>query len=142
MFRNTSSHLQSREARGFALVVTLIMLVLAAVIVIALLSNASLDRGTAKSGEDRYQAELAAQSALEAAKKALAASPAASTSVTADDAFLVLRADGATPNATGTKDAYYFLAKAQPGSANKVDCYPLFSGGASTTVTIDLTKTP
>src|SRR5439155_27291380 len=97
MFKNTSSHPQCRDARGFALVVTLIMLVLAAVTVVALLSNASLDRGTAKSGEDRYQAELATQNGLEAAKKALLASPdfgGATPPVTQGDGFLVVRAEG------------------------------------------------
>jgi type II secretory pathway pseudopilin PulG len=131
-----------RSTRGFALVVTLIMLVLAAVIVIALLSSASLDRVTAKSNDDRYQAELAAQNALAAAKKALVASPNGSTGITADDNFLVLRTDGAQLNSNGTKDAYYFLAKARGGASDKVDCYPLFSGGSESELTINHTNNP
>src|SRR2546430_2660879 len=98
MHLNTSSGSNLRTPAGFALVVTLIMLVLAAVIVITLLSNASLDRVTARSTDDRYQAELAAQNGLEAAKKALTASPDSATSVTSDDNFLVLRADGSQAN--------------------------------------------
>ena len=42
--------------------------------------------------------------------------------------FLVLRADGNQgPNSSGNKDTYYFIAKARPGTANIVDCYPLFA---------------
>lgn len=128
--------------RGFALVITLIMVALAAVMVVALLVNASLERTTATSYANRLNAELAVQNGLEAAKKALTGSPSGGTSITADDAFLVLRADGTQTNSAGNKDAYYFLAKAQPGAANTVDCYPLFAGGTPSTVSIDLTKTP
>lgn len=131
------------RARGFALVTTLIMVTLAAVIVVALLVNASLERTTATSYANRFSAELAVQNGLEAAKQALMGSPTAATSVTNDDTFLVLRADGTHTNpTTGVADAYYFLAKAQPGNANQVDCYPLFAGGTPTVLAIDLTKTP
>ena len=123
---------------GFALIVTLIMVTLAAVMVVALLSSASLDRGTAKSVNERYQADLAVQNGLEAAKKALIASPTAAAPVIADDTFSVLRADGTQgPNSSGNKDTYYFLAKAQTGNTNKIDCYPLFSGGSTSQLTID-----
>lgn len=132
----------TRASGAFALVVTLIMLVLAAVIAVGLLTSASLDRTTARSVDDRYHAELALQSGLEAAKKALAASPSIAASVTSDDAFLVLRSDGAQTNASGTKDTYYFLAQARPGEANTVDCYPLFAGGTASTVTINPAATP
>ncbi len=135
----------SSHPQAFALVVTLIMLVLAAGIAVGLLVNASIDRGTSRSTFDRYQAELAVQNGLEAAKKALMASPAAGSAVTADDTFLVTRIDGPvmplTPApAAGPTPSYYYLAKAQAGSASKMDYYPLFSGGASVTnQTIDLT---
>lgn len=121
---------------GFALIVTLIMVVLAAVIVIALMSSASLERGTAKSVDDRYQAEIAAQNGLEAAKKALIASPTATAPVTADDTFLVVRIDApavpVNPAPPVTTASYYYLAKAQAGT-NKIDYYPLFAGGTPTT---------
>ena len=119
------------KSNGFALVITLFMVVLAAVIVIAFLISASADRTTSTSYNYRFQAEIAAQNALEAAKKALIATPSATSSITADDTFLVLRADGNQTNANGTKDAYYFLAKARAGGANSVDFYPLFSTPAS-----------
>lgn len=125
------SELKPLRQHGFALVVTLIMLVLAAVIVIALLSSASLDRGTAKSGEDRYQAELATQNGLEAAKKKLIASPnfgGVNPPVTQGDGFLVVRADG-PPDSNGNKPAYYFLAQAQANGNGAIDYYPLFAGG-------------
>src|SRR4051794_36426777 len=113
--------------RGFALVITLIMLVLAAVIAVGLLNNAATDRSTARSLNHRYGASLAVETGLEAAKKALTASPDATTSVTSDDSFLVLRADGGQTNASGTKDCYYFLAKARPldpktGLSTTIDC--------------------
>lgn len=131
------------EAPGFALITTLIMVTLAAVIVVALLSNATLDRATSKSVADRFQAEIAAKNGLEAAKKALAAAPNAAASATADDSFLVIRVDGTQTNAiSGVKDAYYFIAKAKPRDpgtnlSTVVDCYPLFSGGVPTTTAID-----
>ena len=111
-------------ARGFALVITLIMVVLAAIIVIAFLISASADRTTSTSYNYRFQAEIAAQNALEAAKKALIATPSATSSLTADDTFLVLRVDGSQTNASGTKDAYYFLAKAEAGGANHGPVWP------------------
>ena len=124
------------KSTGFALIITLIMVVLAAIIVIVFLSSASLDRTTSKSVGDRYQAELAVQNGLEAAKKTLIASPTAATSLTKDDTFLVVRVDApavpVTPAAPVTTASYYYLAKAQAGSANKIDYYPLFAGGTVT----------
>lgn len=140
-------HLRLRP-KGFALIITLIMLVLAAVIVVALMSSASLDRGTAKSVNDRYQADLAVQNGLEAAKKVLSASPGAATnSITANDTFAVFRIDGTQgPNSYGNRDSYYFLVKARPrdpdGISRTADCYPLFSGGATAPLTIDHTNYP
>src|ERR1700736_5569517 len=84
---------------GFTLVITLIMLVLAAVIVVALLTSASLDRLTATSYDQRYQAELAAQSGLEAAKKALSTDE-NGLPITQDDTFTVVRAS-ASPTPSG-----------------------------------------
>jgi hypothetical protein len=113
------------------------MLVLAAIIVVALLTNASLDRTTSRSITDRYQAEIAAQNGLEAAKKALVASPNATTPLTGDDSFLVIRVDApavpVTPASAVTTASYYYLAKAQSGAGNKIDYYPLFAGGSPTT---------
>ncbi len=132
-----------RSVDSFALVITLIMVTLAAIIAIALLSNASLERATASSYSDRFTAELAVQTGLEAAKQVFLGTPTAAAPITGEDTFLVLRADGSQANpTTGTKDAYYFLAKAQTGSANQVDCYPLFAGGTHSVLPIDLSKTP
>jgi hypothetical protein len=138
----TRVRLRGEKSPGFALVVTLILLVLAAVVVIALLSSASLDRDTAKSTNDRHLADIAVENGLEVAKKVLVASPNAAASITASDGFLVLRSDGTQTNSSGTKDAYYFLAKARSGAANTVDCYPLFSGGSASTVAINLAASP
>ena len=59
--------------RGFALVITLVMVALLAIITIGVLTSVSLERVTAKSYNDRYQADLAAQNGLEAVKKTLVA---------------------------------------------------------------------
>jgi Tfp pilus assembly protein PilX len=59
------------KTHAFALIATLIMITLVAVMVIAFLSNASLERITAKSFDDRARAEAAAQSGLAAALNAL-----------------------------------------------------------------------
>jgi hypothetical protein len=59
------------QSRGFALIITLIMLVLVAVIVVSLLTSASLDRATANSFDKHARAEMAAQSGLAAALNAL-----------------------------------------------------------------------
>src|SRR2546423_15666556 len=92
--RSSTRHRQdSNESPGFALVITLIMVVLAAVIVIVFLVSASTDRTTSTSYAYRVQAEIAAQNGLEAAKKALIASPTAAASLTANDTFLVVRID-------------------------------------------------
>ncbi len=117
---------------GFALVITLVMLALAAVVIVGLLTSASIDRTTARSYDDRLQAELAVKNGLEAAKKALLASPDTASgkpAAVSDDAFLVVRADG-PPDANGNKPGYYFLGKAQAGGNGVIDYYPLFSGGS------------
>ena len=61
--------------RGFALVITLVMVALLAIITIGVLTSVSLERVTAKSYNDRYQAELAAQNGLEAVKKNIGRNP-------------------------------------------------------------------
>ena len=115
--------------RGFALVVTLVMVALLAIITIGLLTSVSLERVTAKSYNDRYQAELAAQNGLEAVKQTLVATPFPSpapsplpSSVTSSDTFLIVRAD----SGSGTP-AYYYLAQPAASPSSDVTYYPLFS---------------
>jgi hypothetical protein len=115
--------------RGFALVVTLVMVALLAIITIGLLTSISLERVTAKSYNDRYQAELAAQNGLEAVKQTLVATPFPSpapsplpSSVTSSDTFLIVRAD----SGSGTP-AYYYLAQPAASPSSDVTYYPLFS---------------
>ena len=89
------------SGRGFALVITLVMVALLAIIAVGVFTSVSLERVTAKSYNDRYQADLAAQNGLEAVKKTLVTSPGALPSqspASATDTFLVVRADG-TPDA-------------------------------------------
>ena len=130
--RATSQTIDSSSG-GFALVITLIMVALLAIIAVGFFTTASLERTTAKSYDDRYEAELAAQSGLEAFKKTLVAtsfpSPAPSplpspspAPVTSLDTFLVVRADGGAPGAS-----YYYLAQPSTGSAPTITYYPLFS---------------
>ncbi|MEY2484476.1 MAG: hypothetical protein QOH39_124 [Verrucomicrobiota bacterium] len=123
---------QRFRSDGFILVITLIMIALAAIIVIALVTNASLDRLTAASYQDRYQAELAAQNGLEAAKRALS-TDGKGASITNDDTFVVVRVPGAagvTAAAEDTTAHYYFIGQTKAGST-QVTYFPLFSGGGS-----------
>src|SRR5438552_14757368 len=61
----------NQRSKSFALIITLIMVVLAAIIVVTLLTNASLDRLSANAVSKRIRAEMAAQSGLAAALNAL-----------------------------------------------------------------------
>jgi len=130
--------------RGFALVVTLVMVALMAVIAVGVFTSVSVERATATSYNNRYQAELAAQNGLQAAAKTLAATPTGTSSVTGTDTFLVVRADGPA-DANGNKAAYYYLSQPSTGSSPTITYYPLFSASTdpstptSQTTTIDLT---
>jgi hypothetical protein len=113
--------------RGFALVVTLIMVALMAVIAVGIFSSVSLERATAASYNNRYHADLAVQNGLQAAAKTLAATPTGPSSITGSDTFLVVRADGPA-DANGNKPAYYYLAKPSTAPAPpSITYYPLFS---------------
>jgi Tfp pilus assembly protein PilX len=121
--------------RAFTLVITLIMVVLAAILVVGLLVTATADRSTAAAYDQRFQAELAAQSGLEAAKKALTYDG-SGNAITKDDTFGVVRAPDpasipTTPTNEDTVPHYYFVAHYQTG--NQVSYYPLFSGGQAQT---------
>ncbi|MEP7015270.1 MAG: hypothetical protein ABI925_07505 [Verrucomicrobiota bacterium] len=72
MSRKSIPHHDSKPGDGFALIITLIMVVLAAVVAVAFITNASLDRLTANSFSKRARAEMAAQSGLAAALNQLA----------------------------------------------------------------------
>src|SRR5437764_68664 len=128
--------------RGFALVVTLVMVALMAVIAVGLFTSVSIERATATSYNNRYQAELAVQNGLQAAAKTLAATPTGTSSITGTDTFLVVRAEGGAPGAS-----YYYLAQpsALPGPTPPITYYPLFSSStdpnapAIQTQKIDLT---
>src|SRR5438067_6664936 len=130
--------------RGFALVVTLVMVALMAVIAVGVFTSVSVERATATSYNNRYQAELAAQNGLQAAAKTLAATPTGTSSITGTDTFLVVRADGPA-DANGNKAAYYYLSQPSTGSSPTITYYPLFSSSTdpstptSQTTTIDLT---
>jgi hypothetical protein len=113
------------------------MLVLAAVIVIALLSRASLDRGTAQSTEHRVQAEFAARNGLEAAKKSLS-TDGSGNAVSRDDLFIVTRVAPnpiPKPSAEDTTPHYYFIGQTKAGTSN-VTYFPLYSGGVTQTVAV------
>src|SRR5262245_40140096 len=126
-----------RTKGGFALVVALIMVALAAVIAVGVMTSVSVERGTAASYNTRYQADLAVQNGLQAAAKTLAAAPFPSPvpanfnpTVTANDAFLVVCADNAQGAACAHKTtgpSYYYLAQPSIGTTPKITYYPLFS---------------
>src|SRR5437588_11229099 len=130
--------------RGFALVVTLVMVALMAVIAVGVFTSVSVERATAASYNNRYQAELAVQNGLQAAAKTLAATPTGTSSITGTDTFLVVRADGPA-DANGNKAAYYYLSQPSTGSSPTITYYPLFSSSTdpstptSQTTTINLT---
>src|SRR5437762_7715713 len=116
----------ARSRRGFALVVTLVMVALMAVIAVGLFTSVSVERATATSYNSHYQAELAVQNGLQAAAKTLAATPTGTSSITGTDTFLVVRADGPA-DANGNKAAYYYLSQPSTGSSPTITYYPLFS---------------
>src|SRR6266516_4377661 len=121
------------KSDGFSLIVALVMVALMAVIAVGVFTVVSLERVTATSYNNRYQAELAVQNGLQAAAKTFAAAPFPSpapsplpSSITALDTFLVVRADGPA-DANGNKAAYYYLAQPSTGANPTVTYYPLFS---------------
>jgi hypothetical protein len=115
-----------RRKGGFSLIVALVMVALMAVVAVGVFTAVSLERVTATSYSNRYQADLAAQNGLQAAAKTLVATPTGTASITGKDTFLVVRADG-SPDANGNKAAYYYLAQPSPSPSNSITYYPLFS---------------
>ena len=122
---------------GFSLVVALVMVALMAVIAVGVFTVVSLDRVTATSYSNRYQAELAVQNGLQAAAKTFAIAPFPSpaptplpSSITALDTFLVVRADGPV-DANGNRAAYYYLAQPAPSPSSNITYYPLFSASTN-----------
>jgi Tfp pilus assembly protein PilX len=118
---------------GFSLVVALVMVALMAVIAVGVFTSVSRERITATSYSNRYQADLAVQNGLQAAAKTLAAAPFPSpvptnfnATVTGNDAFLVVRADGPA-DGNGNKASYYYLAQPCSGANPTITYYPLFS---------------
>ncbi|PYL67212.1 MAG: hypothetical protein DMF20_04125, partial [Verrucomicrobia bacterium] len=74
------------------------MVALMAVVAVGVFTAVSLERVTATSYSNRYQADLAAQNGLQAAAKTLLATPDGTNPVTGKDTFLVVRADGPAEN--------------------------------------------
>jgi hypothetical protein len=127
---------------AFALVITVIMVALATIIVIALVTSASSDRITATSFQHRYQAELAAQNGLEAAKRALM-TDGNGNPISNDDLFIVTRVAPTAPASASNEDTtphYYYIGQTKAASAN-VTYYPLFSGGGAPQ-TVSITTQP
>src|SRR5438876_10158029 len=124
----------TNQSSGFALVIALVMVALMAVVAVGVFTSVSRERVTATSYNDRYRADLAAQTGLQAAAKTLAAAPFPSpvpanfpnATVTGNDAFLVARADGPA-DANGNRAAYYYLAQPAPSPSSVITYYPLFS---------------
>ena len=141
-----SSHNFTRrlEQTGFALVITLILVAVVAVIVVGFLGHAVNDRATAATGGERFRAELAAQSGLEAAKGLAAMTPSPTpsgplVSKTANDYFIV------TSSSDANGVPYYFVGCADGGtvSAPTAQYYPLYSGGTiQTGLSVSATPKP
>jgi hypothetical protein len=115
-----------RREGGFSLIVALVMVALMAVVAVGVFTAVSLERVTATSYSNRYQADLAVQNGLQAAAKTLVATPNGTSPLTGKDTFLVVRADGPA-DANGNKAAYYYLAQPSPSPSNSITYYPLFS---------------
>ena len=96
------------RAPAFALVITLIMVTLAAVVAVALLTTATSERQTANSYSKRFRAEMAAQSGLAAALNALSGASGPS-----DFRYVTAVGDGAN----GTLDSKPALIPLTPPSA-------------------------
>ncbi len=124
---DSNSHQLSaiNQSSGFALIVALVMVALMAVVAVGVFTAVSLERVTATSYSNRYQADLAAQNGLQAAAKTLLATPDGTNPVTGKDTFLVVRADGPAEN--GSTPSYYYLAQPPTGANSTVTYYPLFS---------------
>lgn len=139
----TSPRSGSLSAGGFALVVTLLMLVLAAVMAVSLLTSASNDRATSSSYTYRSQAEFAVQSGLEAAKKALTTDGAGNL-ISENDHFIIVR-QAPSPAPTGAADYnsphYYFIGNASQSPPGQITYYPLFSGGTPQTISVNAPPT-
>ncbi|HEY1583234.1 MAG TPA: hypothetical protein VGF73_09060 [Chthoniobacterales bacterium] len=119
--------------------ITLIMISLCAVIAVALMTNASLDRTTSRSVGDRYQAELAVQNGLEAVKHALS-TDGTGGSITSDDTFTVVRVSDPASTATNEDDKphYYFIGQLK-GLSGSIKYFPLYSGGPAPTSVLPTT---
>jgi hypothetical protein len=102
--------------KAATLVVTLLVLTLLSTIVVAFVQTVSMERSAARSVANRYQAELAAESAFEeAAAKIL--------NNTSSDDFIILKIEA--NDAASTFPVYY----AGVPQENTMDYVPLFSGG-------------
>src|SRR5436190_24211510 len=130
----------TNQSSGFALVIALVMVALMAVVAVGVFTSVSRERVTATSYNDRYRADLAAQTGLQAAAKTLAAAPFPSpvpanfnTTVTGNDAFLVVRANGPA-DANNNIASYYYLAQPSTGANPTVTYYPLFSASTDPSI--------
>ena len=130
----------TNQSSGFALVIALVMVALMAVVAVGVFTSVSRERVTATSYNDRYRADLAAQTGLQAAAKTLAAAPFPSpvpgnfnTTVTGNDAFLVVRAYGPA-DANNNIASYYYLAQPSSGANPTITYYPLFSASTDPNV--------
>ncbi len=123
---------------GFALIITLIMVVLAAVVAVAFVTNASLDRLTANSFSKRARAEMAAQSGLAAALNAL-------SGATGPNDFRFITAVGDDDDPAHSKPVLIPLnsdpttGKVTLDDAAKRDLYSI---GAGATITLSATAIP
>jgi hypothetical protein len=113
----------SSGRRSFALISTLLVIAVLSILVAGFLASVRVERITARSYLNIARAELAACSALEAAKADL-------LSLSLNDHFIVVKAT----NNAGMP--YYYIGNAEGQSSGQIRYVPLFSGGQSETVSI------
>ncbi|MBS0659743.1 MAG: hypothetical protein JSR82_16000 [Verrucomicrobia bacterium] len=128
---------RSARQRGVALVIVMAILALILVTVVAFLSTATIERGTAKAFTNNLQSKLAAESGLAAAIQTLTRTPSGSTkAITQNDLFVVVRSE----NADAVPYYSVGLAREEAGSGDttgnlpsqrQIDYLPLVSGGVA-----------
>src|SRR5437868_15526456 len=95
--------------RGIALVLVLAILSLVLITVVTFLTTATLERGNAKAYASAYQAQLAAESGLEAAKFALTQLDATGVPITQRDTFVVVRNEVAGTGSAPASNVNYYV---------------------------------
>jgi len=118
---------------AFALVSTLIILVIVTILAVGFMTTSSLERSSSHAYTRIYDAQLAAGMGLEAAKKALSVDSQGNYT-TMNDSFIVIQTGSVTTSGTPATDSngnvlrYYFIGSGSlAASGSMINYYPLFA---------------